>query len=87
MTRKNAAGTDVFYPGECVYIYTAVDAYTINSAIAEFCEDSKGRIKEGYLADFAVLDTDIFSVPPEIIKTSRALETVVGGKTVYRHDE
>lgn len=87
MTRKNAAGTDVFYPEECVDIYTAVDAYTINSAFAEFCEDSKGRIKEGYLADFAVLDTDIFSVPPEIIKTSRTLETVVGGKTVYRHDE
>jgi predicted amidohydrolase YtcJ len=35
------------------------------------------------LADFVVLDRDITKAPaPEILKT-RALRTVVGGKTVY----
>lgn len=84
VTRKNAAGTDVFYPEECVDIYTAVDAYTKNSAFAEFAENSKGRIKENYLADFAVLDKDIFTVEPEAIRSIKVLETVVNGNTVYK---
>ncbi|MDD6880456.1 MAG: amidohydrolase [Firmicutes bacterium] len=83
VTRKNSDGTQVFYPQECVDIYTAIDAYTKNSAFAEFCENSKGRVREGYLADFAVLDTDIFMVAPEDIRNTRVTETVVGGKTVY----
>ena len=46
---------DGFYPGECVDVETAVDAYTLESAYAEFQEDVKGRIKPGYYADMVLL--------------------------------
>ena len=61
VTRKDRHGrpADGFYPGECVDVETAVDAYTLESAYAEFQEDVKGRIKPGYYADMGLLDRDI----------------------------
>jgi predicted amidohydrolase YtcJ len=73
-----------FYPGECVDVYTAVDAYTIGGAYAEFAEDRKGRIKAGYLADMTLLDKDIFTIPKKEIRTARVLWTMVGGKVAYQ---
>jgi len=75
-----------FYPGECVDVYTAADAYTIGGAYAEFAEDYKGRIKPGYLADMTLLDRDIFTIPRKEIKTARVLWTMTGGAIAYRGD-
>ena len=47
-------------------------------------EHRKGRIREGYLADFTLLSEDIFSIAPERIRDIKALMTVVGGETVHR---
>jgi len=75
-----------FYPGECVDVYTAVDAYTIGSAYAEFAEGYKGRIKQGYLADMTLLDRDIFAVPRKEIRKAQVIWTMVGGVMAYRKD-
>ena len=42
-----------------------------------------GKLKEGYLADFAVLSDDIFETEPRRIKDIKVLRTVIGGKTVF----
>lgn len=86
LTRKRLNGEPVegFVPREAVDIFTAVDAYTYESAYASFEEKIKGRLKEGYFADFVVLDRDIFKVTPEEIKETRVIETVVAGQTVYK---
>lgn len=86
VTRKDSKGMpeDGFYPDECVDIYDAVDAYTYGSAYAEFMEDKKGRIKEGYYADMVVLDRDIFTVEPMEIRDIMPVLTMVGGKIVYK---
>jgi len=73
-----------FYPGECVDVYTAVDAYTTGSAYAEFAEDQKGRIRPGFFADMTLLDKDIFTISKKEIRTARILWTMVGGKMAYR---
>ena len=73
-----------FYPDECVNVYTAVDAYTIGSAYAEFAEDYKGRIKPGYLADMTLLDRNIFAIPRKEIRKAQVLWTMVGGVMAYR---
>jgi len=73
-----------FYTGECVDVYTAVDAYTTGSAYAEFAEDYKGRIKPGYLADMTLLDRDIFTVPKKEIRKAQVLWTMVGGVMAWR---
>jgi len=75
-----------FYPGECVDVYTAVDAYTAGGAYAEFAENYKGRIKEGYLADMTLLDRDIFTIAKKEIRTARVLWTMVGGVMAYRNN-
>ena len=80
----NGCPEEGFYPGECVDVYTAVDAYTEGSAYAEFAEDYKGRIKAGYLADMTLLARDIFTIPRKEIRTAQVLWTMVGGVIAYR---
>lgn len=72
-----------WFANEAVDVYQAVDNYTTGSAYASFDEDKKGRIKKGYLADFAVLDQDIFTVDKSKIKEINVCMTVLGGNTVY----
>ena len=86
VTRKDLEGQPEggFYPQECVDVYTAVDAYTLGSAYAEFQEDVKGRLQGGYLADLIVLDKDIFTCDPMEIKDILPVLTMVGGEVVYR---
>ena len=43
----------------------------------------KGMLKPGMLADFVLLDRDLTAIPPETIRDTRILRTVIGGKTVY----
>lgn len=85
VTRKRLNGepNEGFVPEEAVDIYTAIDAYTYEGAYASFEENEKGRLKEGYLADFIVLDRDVFSIPYEKVKETKVLETVIGGQTVF----
>ena len=67
-------------------IYDAVDTYTLGSAHAEFREQDKGRLKPGYLADFVVLDTDLFTCDPMDIRTANPVLTVVGGEVAWRKE-
>lgn len=81
---KNGYPEGGFFSQECVDVSDAVDAYTIGSAYNEFCEEFKGRIKPGYLADLVVLDTDIFTCEPAKIRGILPDITIIGGKVVYR---
>jgi hypothetical protein len=83
VTRKNDSGTQEYFPQQKLTIEQAINAYTQGSAYAEFAEKEKGTLVKGKLADFVVLDQDLFAVPPEKILATRVLRTVVGGKTVY----
>lgn len=88
VARKNQQGQpeEGFYPEECVDIYTAIDAYTIGSSYLEFKENEKGRITEGHLADFTVLDEDIFEIDTEEIKNIQPRMTVIGGVIVFERN-
>jgi len=72
-----------FFPKEGVDVFTAVDAYTVGTAYANFDEQRMGRIKSGMLADLVLLDTDIFSVPVQEIANTKVLFTMVGGEMAY----
>src|ERR1044072_435305 len=61
----------------------ALTLYTINNARIQGVAETRGSIEKGKLADLAVLSQDILSVPPDAIRDTRALMTVVGGKIVY----
>lgn len=70
-------------PKEAVTREQAVIAYTRGSAFAESKEREKGMLKQGMLADLAVLSQDIFSVPPPELPRTESELTIIGGKIVY----
>jgi predicted amidohydrolase YtcJ len=59
-------------------------AYTVTAARASFEEGLKGRLAPGFLADAAILDRDLFRLPPEELLTARVTCTIVGGRVVHR---
>lgn len=62
----------------------AFRAITIDAAWQNFEEDVKGSIEVGKLADFVVLESDPFAGDILAVKDIDVMETIVGGKTVYR---
>jgi hypothetical protein len=62
-------------------------AITMNAAYTLRQESRLGSLEVGKLADFIVLDRNFFSVPEEDIANIKVLQTVVGGKLVYRAAE
>jgi predicted amidohydrolase YtcJ len=77
---------NVVNPEERITVTQAVDAYTRESAFAEFADSWAGTLEPGKVADLVVLSQDIFSVPSDKLSQTRVLETLVGGKSVYRAD-
>ena len=61
----------------------AVAAWTSGAAYAEHSETSKGELRDGMLADIAVLDRDLAQTPPGEIASTKVEATVVGGRLVY----
>ncbi|GAB2982759.1 amidohydrolase [Amycolatopsis acidiphila] len=61
----------------------ALEAYTAGSAWLSFEEATRGHLRRGARADFAVLSDDYFTVSAERIPSISAELTVVGGKVVH----
>ena len=72
-----------WFPEERVTVYEALSMYTRNAAYVSFEEDLKGTIEPGKLADFVVLDADVFQTAPEKIKDIQIERTYLGGRLVY----
>jgi len=83
VTRKSEDGKMEYVPEQRLTIDQAIAAYTSGSAFAEFAEKEKGKLMEGMLADFVVLDRDPTASSPDKLLATKVLRTVVGGKTVY----
>ncbi len=88
VTRRTLDGAhpDGWVPSQKISVEEALHAYTTGAAYASFEEDSKGQLAPGMLADFVVLDRDLFTIEPEEIREVRVLRTVAGGRTVYEAD-
>ena len=73
-----------WHPDEKLSVEEAVSIYTAGGAYLSFEEDIKGTIEPGKLADMAVLDRDIFEIPPEEILSLKNVMTVMDGKIVFK---
>jgi len=83
VTRMNEAGTKTYFPQQKISRGQALFAYTQGSAYAEFAEKQKGKLAPGYLADFVLVDRDLFKVPAADLLQTQVLETFVGGRQVF----
>jgi predicted amidohydrolase YtcJ len=85
VTRQTLDGSPAggWFPEERIDVETAMKAYTVNNAWVGMMEEKLGQVKEGFLADLAVLDRNPFEVDPLELKDVAVVLTIVGGKVVF----
>lgn len=88
VTRQTVKGepAEGWFPEQRISLEKALRAYTWGAAYGAFEEDTKGTIEAGKLADFSVIDTDLFSTPPSDWLAAEIAMTIVGGKVVYEKE-
>jgi predicted amidohydrolase YtcJ len=88
VTRKDRAGEpgDGWFSDQKLSMEKAIELYTLGSAYAEFMEDRKGMIKEGYLGDVVIFNDDLMTVEHDKIMSAMVDYTIVGGKVVYKRE-
>jgi predicted amidohydrolase YtcJ len=86
VTRREpgAPAGPAWIPEETVGLPRIIAAYTIAGAYVSFEEKDSGSLEAGKLADFVMLDRNLFDIPANQIHAARVLWTVFEGKEVYR---
>lgn len=82
-TGKTVGGTMLYPKDSLLSREEALKLYTVSTTWFSNDEGVKGEIKENYLADFAVLSADYFTIKDDDIKDISSVLTVVGGQVVY----
>jgi predicted amidohydrolase YtcJ len=67
-------------------LLAVVKMHTINAAYQLHMERDTGSIEVGKYADLVVLDQNLFEIPTERISDTTVMQTILGGKVVYRAD-
>ncbi|HEU4688225.1 MAG TPA: amidohydrolase family protein [Vicinamibacterales bacterium] len=65
-------------------LLAVIKMHTINAAYQLHMDRDTGSIEVGKYADLVVLDQNLFEVPTERISETTVVQTIVGGKLVYR---
>lgn len=73
-------------PQEKITLEEALKAYTIQAAYASFDETNRGSLEPGKLADFIILDQNLFELKAENIRQVQVLSTYIGGELIYKKD-
>ncbi len=89
VTRTTVEGTPPggWEPSQRLTVDAALRHFTRDAAFAEHAEEEKGTIAAGKVADFAVLSQDLLAIPPERIKDTKVLLTVLAGQDTWRAKE
>jgi predicted amidohydrolase YtcJ len=86
VTRRDAdAGQtgSAFIPQERIDLSTALAAYTIGGAYANFWENETGSLEVGKSADLIVLSQNLFEIEPSEINKTKVLLTMLEGKILF----
>lgn len=67
-----------------ISLESAVKAYTLHAAYVMRQENKLGSLEKGKLADFIVLDRNIFEVAASTIKQTKVILTVFNGNEIYK---
>jgi predicted amidohydrolase YtcJ len=87
VTGKTVGGLELYPEKNRLAREEALRLYTQGSSWFSTEAGAKGELREGQLADFAVLTNDYFNIPAEDIKNLESQLTVVGGEVVHgSHD-
>jgi predicted amidohydrolase YtcJ len=84
VTRCDLRGNGPYLPEEALTLQQSLDSFTSYGAWASFEENIKGKIRQGFLADFVILGKNPFDTPQNAIKDIPVLATYLGGKNMYQ---
>ena len=82
MARESRAG-QIIGPDQRVDAYTALQAMTTGPAWQVFEEGRKGKIRQGMLADFVVIENNPLEQKVSEIRDNEVLATIKEGRVVY----
>jgi hypothetical protein len=80
--RGNTKGS--LWPEQAILLEEAIEIYTIHGARAMKMEDRIGSLEVGKLADFIVLERNIFEIPIDEVADTKIHRTYFEGKLVYK---
>jgi predicted amidohydrolase YtcJ len=70
-------------PAEAIGVDVALDAFTRSVAYVNHEEDVAGTLEPGKIADVAVLDQDLYAIPPNAIGDTSVALTIASGQVVH----
>ncbi|HEX7064822.1 MAG TPA: amidohydrolase family protein, partial [Bacillales bacterium] len=82
-TDENGNPEGGWMPGEKLPLDVIYQAYTETPPYLEFQENQKGKLEEGYAADFILLSDYPRDVAPQQLKDIKVLETWLDGEKVF----
>jgi predicted amidohydrolase YtcJ len=74
---------DPFLPAQAITVDEAIGAFTSGVDWVNHEEDQTGRLVPGMRADVAVLDQDLYAIPPGEIGSTSVVTTVASGNVVH----
>ncbi len=85
ITRQVPGGKSSTLPdeNERISLKDAIEVFTLGGAYAQNREHLLGSIEVGKLADFVVVNQNLFEIPVTTIHQTKVLKTVVDGKVVF----
>lgn len=85
VTREDLQGEsgDGWISKEKITMEKAIELYTLGSSYAEFMEDRKGKLANGYLADLVMFNQNLLTIRHDQILDTKVDYTIVGGNVVY----
>jgi predicted amidohydrolase YtcJ len=88
VTRRDPRGDaeGALWPEQAITLEEAIEIYTIHGARAMKMEDRIGSIEAGKLADFIVLERNIFEIPIDEVADTQIRQTYFEGTLVYEND-
>jgi len=75
-----------YSPEERLDVHEALRLYTKNAALNGFDEGNLGEIREGFLADLTILDSDIRNIHPAMLRKVGVAATIVNGQVAYSYE-
>ncbi|MBA2173325.1 amidohydrolase [Halobacillus locisalis] len=82
--RRATYDHEVYQTEERLSVHEAIALYTTGSAQAIAREDVQGKIQVGFVADFTVLDRDLFALKSHELADANVMMTVVDDQIVYQ---
>ncbi|SES07187.1 hypothetical protein SAMN04487944_11719 [Gracilibacillus ureilyticus] len=83
VTRQSYIDGDVYGQDEQLTMYEAISLYTKGSAYVINHEHDRGVIDKGYVADFTILEEDLFTTEHDKIDQIKVTGTIVAGEWMY----